>query len=77
MVRDAVIGVLALVFGSLRVIFPRAVAREGVGQNNRFFRLGPVRLDFGENEAKVGTWVILAVGVFFVIPGILRILGDR
>jgi len=76
-VRDAVIGVLALVRGLLRVIFPRAVVREGVVQNNRFFKLGPVRVDFGENEAEVGAWVIIAAGVFFVIPGILRILGDR
>ncbi len=75
--RDAVIGVLALVLGLNLVIFPGAVAREGVEQNNRVFTLGPIRLDFGENEAKVGAWLIFAMGVFFAIPRILRILEAR
>ncbi len=73
---EVAIDILLVMLGFVFVIYPRAVAREGVRQNNRFFRLGSVRLTFGEREEKIGAWgVIFPLGIFFVVSGILRLLG--
>lgn len=70
------IDILIISLGVLLVVFPRSVAREGIRQNNKFFRLGSIRLNFGEREEKVGDWmVIFPLGIFFVVVGILRLLG--
>ncbi len=54
--REATISILIISLGVLLAVFPRAVAREGIRQNNKFFRLGSIRLNFGEREEKVSAW---------------------
>lgn len=62
------IDILIISLGVLLAVFPRSVAREGIRQNNNFFRLGSSRLNFGEREEKVGDWmVIFPLGIFFVV----------
>ncbi len=73
---EVAIDILIIMLGLLLVFFPRAIAREGIRQNNRSFRLGSVRLNFGEREERIGAWgVIFPLGIFFVVSGILRLLG--
>ncbi len=73
---DIAFDVLFIVLGLVCVIFPRVVARHMIRQNNRFFRLGSVRLNFGEREEKLSAWVVIFPGgIFFVVIGILQLLG--
>jgi len=72
---NVVVDILVIALGLVLVFFPKVVAREGIRQNNRFFRLGSVRLNFGEREEKVGAVVLFLGGIFFVVCGALRLLG--
>jgi hypothetical protein len=75
-VKEAIIDILFISLGLVCVIFPRAVARHGIRQNNQFFRLISIRTNFGEREEKGGAMlVIFPGGIFFVVIGILSLMG--
>ncbi len=47
-----------------------------IRQNNQFLRFISIRTNYGEREEKVGAWmVIFPSGIFFVVIGILGLLG--
>jgi len=75
-VRETINNILIILLGVLLVVFSRSIAREMIRQNNQFLRFISIRTNYGEREEKVGAWmVIFPSGIFFVVIGILGLLG--
>ena len=67
---EVLIVMLGIGLGTLLIAFPRVVSRAMIRHNNRF-----LKLNYGEREEKIGAFILFLIGIFWVIMGVLRLLG--
>lgn len=65
-----VFDLLLVILGFAIVAFHKSLARDYIKQQNRLFKF-----NFGEREEKSTRWVVLLVGVFFIVAGTLSLMG--
>lgn len=64
------IGVIGIVLGVIMLMFRKPFARSAMRQQNEVFGFR-----FGEREVGISEFIILLVAIFFVVFGLLSLLG--
>ncbi len=66
---EDVFDLVIVVLGFAAVAFHKTLARDYIKQQNRLFKF-----NFGEREERSTRWVLLLVGIFFIVLGTLSLM---